>query len=71
VDNAIKKRLLNYCVTRGRGSTWAASVIGIVLDCDFRESEKLAEEWLNKERFKPNESNSRSSQGTKFLPEKF
>jgi hypothetical protein len=39
------KKILEYC--KGHTSEmWAASIVGILLDCDFRDSENYLMEYL-------------------------
>lgn len=37
--------LINYCLPHHE-KMWAAKVLGIVFDCDFRDSKEAAEKWI-------------------------
>lgn len=43
-----QRKLINYCLTRGQGAMWANTVLGILCDCDFRESLEKARELKQK-----------------------
>jgi len=46
-DHELKKKrqVVEYCLERSQ-FMWAAYILGILLECDFRDSKQKASEWL-------------------------
>lgn len=40
-----KIKVVQYCLANP-GYMWSASILAIIFDCDFRESERIATQWL-------------------------
>lgn len=42
-----KIKMVSYCLQpSARGIMWSAIILSILFECDWRESEKIAEAWL-------------------------
>ena len=44
-----KKQIVEYCLKHEQFQfMWAATILSILFDCDFREAEQKARAWLEK-----------------------